>query len=56
MILYVISPNKLSLERPSDPTIATQDEELHGLTQYSYLSAFGTYREEADAAIALPFA
>ncbi len=35
---------------------AAQDEELRGLTQYSYLSAFDTYREETDAAVAVPFA
>lgn len=35
---------------------AAQDEELRGLTQYSYLSAFDTYREETDAAVAVSFA
>lgn len=34
---------------------AATDEELLGLTQYGYLSSFGVYREEADAAAVLSF-
>ena len=34
---------------------AAVDEELRGLTNYSYHSAFGEYREEADAAQTLSF-
>lgn len=38
-----------------DSYYAATDEELRGLTQYSYRSSFGAYREEADAAAILAF-
>lgn len=34
---------------------AADDDELRGLTNYSYRSAFGEYREEPDAAQTLSF-
>jgi hypothetical protein len=38
-----------------DSYYAASDEELLGLTQYHYLSSFGVYKENADAAVSLAF-
>lgn len=35
---------------------AASDDELRGLTEYEYQATFGGYREETDAAVAMPFA